>query len=110
MKKFRIEFTDEAKADIVGSYEWGIREWGPGAALKWYRALRSNVRELLTHFPSSQAIAPESAELGIEVRQVIFLRYRLLFEIDGKTVRILHLKGPFIYKELNSGEIEPLEE
>lgn len=110
MKKFRIEITDEAKGDIVGSYEWGRREWGSSAALKWYRALRSNVRELLTHFTSSQTIAPESAELGVEIRQMIFQRCRLLFEIDGKAVRILHLKGPFVDEELNSGESEPLEE
>ena len=96
MKKFRIEFTEEAKADIARSYDWGKSEWGISPAIRWYRALRSSVRELLVHFPLSQSIAPESDELGIEVRQLIFRRYRLIFEIDGNTVRILHLKGSFV--------------
>lgn len=94
MKKFRIEFTDEARADIVESYEWGRREWDSSGALQRYRALRSNVRELLTHFPSSQSIAPESLELGVEVRQMIFQRYRLNFEIHESTARVLHLQRP----------------
>ena len=104
MKKFRIEFTDEAKDDIARSYVWGKREWGASAALRWYRALRSSVREMLVHFPMSQSIAPESDELDIEIRQLIFRRYRLLFEIDGKTVRILHLRGPFVDEDTETDE------
>ena len=96
MKRFRIEFTDEAKADISASYEWGKREWGHARALRWYRALRSAVRNLLSLFPFGNPIAPESEEFDVEIRQLIFQRYRILYEIKGKTVRILHLKGPFV--------------
>ncbi len=103
MKKFRIEFTDEAKADITKSYDWGKRRWGTAAAQRWYSALRSSVRELLVHFPLSQSIAPESDELGVEVRQMIFRRYRLIFNIDGNTVRILHLKGSFVNDGFDDG-------
>ncbi len=107
MKRFRIEFTDEAKADIARSYDWGKRKWGASAALRWYRALRSSVRELLVHFPLSQSIVPESDELGIEVRQMMFRRYRVIFKIDGSKVQILHLKGSFVGDEFDDeGDFE----
>ncbi len=106
MKRFRIEFTDEAKADIARSYDWGKREWGASAATKCYRALRTSVRDLLGHFPLSQSIAPESNELGEELRQLVFQRYRLIFEIHGKTVRVVHLKGLFVDEDPDpEGEI-----
>ena len=72
---------------------------GTGAALRWYRQLKVQVRETLTHFPLSQPIAPESEDVSGEIRHMIFGRYRILFEIVGKTVRVLHLRGAFVDKE-----------
>ena len=103
MKRFRIELTDEAKADFDRSYNWGTREWGRSAAARWYRELRASIREILGHFPLSQPIAPESEELGAELRQMIFRRYRVIFEIERSTVRILHLKGPFVDDKIGDG-------
>ena|SRR5580765_6087266 len=96
MQRFRIKFTDNAKIDIAKSFEWGCDEWGLSVALRWYRQLKSQTRELLTYFPLSQPLAPESSEMNIEIRQMVFGRYRLLFEIDGTVVRILHLRGAFV--------------
>jgi len=99
MKRYRVEFTNEAKRDINESYEWGRREWGDAKALEWYRSLRAKTREILTHFPLSQPVAPESPEAGTELRQVIFGRYRILFEIEKRTVRVLHVQGAFAEKK-----------
>ena len=99
MKRYRVEFTDEAKRDINESYEWGRREWGDAKALSWYRSLRAKTREILTHFPLSQSVGPESSEAETELRQVIFGRYRILYEIEKRTVRVLHIQGTFIEKE-----------
>jgi plasmid stabilization system protein ParE len=96
MKRYRVEFTDEAKRDMGESYEWGCREWGKVAALRWYRTLRSKTREMLSHFPTSQPLAPESTEADGEIRQMIFGRYRVLYEIDKRTVRVLHIRGSFV--------------
>lgn len=99
MKPFRIEFTDNAKIDIAKSFEWGCDEWGLSAALRWYRQLKSQTRKLLIHYPLSQPLAPESSEMDSEIRQMMFGRYRVLFEIDGKFVRILHLRGAFVERD-----------
>lgn len=98
MKRYRVEFTNEAKRDINESYEWGRREWGDAKALSWYRSLRAKTREILTHFPLSQSVAPESSEAGTELRQVIFGRYRILYEVEKRAVRVLHVQGAFVEK------------
>lgn len=96
MKRYAVVFTEEAKRDIANSYEWGREEWGEAAARRWYLKLRSHTRGNLTRFPLGQPLAPESEEVGQEIRHLIFGRYRILFEIVGRTVRILHLRGAFM--------------
>jgi len=53
----------------------------------------------LAEFPRRCPLAPESAEIGLEVRQRIYGFYRLLFTLvdadddgDADTVRILHVR------------------
>ena len=99
MNRYRVEFSDESKHDIATSYEWGRKEWGAAAALRWYRGLRSQTRDLLTHFPEIQPMAPESDETRREIRQMVFGRYRVLFEIRKRTVRILHVRGAYVDRE-----------
>lgn len=99
MKRFRVEFTDEAKSEIAQSYEWGRQEWGSAAALRWYRKLRSQTRDILSHFPLSQPIAQENEDFNSEIRQMIFGRYRVLFEIDRRVVKILHVRGSYVEKD-----------
>jgi hypothetical protein len=57
----------------------------------------------LTSLPLSCPLAPESDDLGIEVRQLIVQRYRVLFIVEKKTVTILHIRGPYATC-LESGE------
>jgi plasmid stabilization system protein ParE len=66
MKKFKIVFTDEAIADIDRSFAWGKKKWGIEQARKWYRDLRSNIREKLRVVPLAVPIAPETEELGLK--------------------------------------------
>ena len=99
MKRYRVEFSDDAKNDIMHSYEWGREKWGAAAAEQWYRNLKQHTRKLLTHYPLAQPLAPESEDVEGDVRHLIFGRYRLLYEIVGKTVRVLHLRGAFVDKD-----------
>lgn len=54
--------------------------------------------------PLSCAIAAESRELSIEVRQLIVARYRVLFIVEGKNVTILHVRGPFVSEIVSTEE------
>lgn len=95
MKRYKVVFTEESKQDIANSYEWGREEWGEAAARRWYLKLKSHTRDILTRFPLGQPVAPESDEAGRDIRHLIFGRYRILFEIVDRTVRILHVRGAF---------------
>jgi plasmid stabilization system protein ParE len=95
MPKFEISFTPQAVDDILNSYQWGLQTWGENAAEKWLRELYRCIYDRLTVFPKSCPPAPESDELDGEVRQLIFLRYRILFEIDKGLVVVLQVDGPF---------------
>ncbi|PYT01539.1 MAG: hypothetical protein DMF63_01455 [Acidobacteria bacterium] len=96
MKRYRVEFSDTAESELVDSIIWGVTNWGKEPTFRWARNLRQKVTTLLAANPLAHPLAPESKWASVEVRQLIVGRYRVLFEIRGKTVNILHITGPFI--------------
>lgn len=98
-KRYRVIITERAKLDFDRSYEWGRREWGDAAARRWYRKIKLQILESLSTFPLGHPIAPESVEYGGEIRHMIIGRYRVLFEIEGKIVRVMHLRGSYLGPE-----------
>src|SRR5687767_7507304 len=106
MKRYRVEFSAEAKAEIERSFEWGVREWGIVAAHDWYKLLTRATRLRLAMFPSGCPLAPENDDFPFEVRHMIIGRYRLIFKIEKRTVRILHLRGSYIGSSTGSGDDE----
>jgi len=68
---------------------------GSRSRVKVVQKAQGRIQHSLPYFPLGHPIAPETEDLGFEVRHMIIDRYRVLFEIAGKTVRILHLRGPY---------------
>ena len=95
MKPYRVEFSDTSETELVDSIIWGITFWGEERTFLWARELRKKVTTLLESAPLALPVAPESEWATVEVRQLIVGRYRVLFEIRGKIVNILHIRGPF---------------
>ena len=93
--KFTIRYSQQANADLAGSYEWGIERWGFEAAGRWLTSIDSRINVRLSVMPYACPLAPETIEFEYDVRQLIFGRYRVLFSIDGEDVRILRIRGPF---------------
>lgn len=98
-KRYRVVFTDRAKRDFDRSYKWGRRELGDARARKWYREIKSQILASLSAFPLGHPPAPESEQHGSEIRHMIVGRYRVLFEVEGKTVRVMHLRGSYVNPE-----------
>ena len=96
MKKYWIVFHPEAEQDIRASYKWGCRVWGKAKSKQWAQELRLTIINRLATFPTSCPVAPESEALAETVRQLCIGRYRVLFTINGKTVRIQHIRGPYV--------------
>ena len=96
MKKHNVILHPDAELDIESSFKWGCRAWGEEKAKEWVRKLRRTFRKQLTSMPLSCSLAPESEELGVSIRHLIVGRYRVLFTVTGRTVTILHVRGPYI--------------
>lgn len=95
MIKFEVSFLPEAQEDILSSYDWGVLNWGEDAAVKWLKELYRVIDIRLTSSPLACPLAPENEEWSMEVRQLIFLRYRILFTIfEGEAV-IVRVSGPY---------------
>ena len=95
MPRYRIRFNIRALDDIETSISWGLENWGEELTIRWSRELYGIVYGQLSVFPLSCPVAPESAETGLEIRQLIFDRYRILFTVMDDEVLILYVRGPF---------------
>jgi len=94
-KKYILTVHPNAESDIESSFQWGYRRWGRKKAMAWVRELRNVIVNRLTSTPLSGSIAPESEELGIQIRQLVLGRYRILYIVDKKTVTVLHVRGSY---------------
>src|ERR1700733_1888752 len=93
----RVVLGGRAAADVDHIYGW-IKERSEPGAVRWYAAFLRAASQLRTD-PARHAVAPESEQLGEEIRHYFFRtprgrRYRLLFAIGPIEVRILRVRGP----------------
>ncbi len=95
MGKYAIRYNPDALTDLADSFEWGLHIWGSEAARKWYNDIEAIIASRLSSMPSSCPPAPENKDLDLEVRQLIYGRYRVLFTIEGDLVRVLYIHGPY---------------
>ena len=95
MKKHKVILHPDAELDIESSFKWGCRAWGEENAKLWVRKLRRTFRKQLTSMPLACPLAPEGEQLSIPIRHLIVGRYRVLFTVRGRTVTILHVRGPY---------------
>ena len=95
MKKYKVILHPDAELDIESFFKWGCRAWGEENAKLWVRKLRRTFRKHLTSMPLACPLAPEGEQLSIPIRHLIVGRYRVLFTVRGRTVTILHVRGPY---------------
>ena len=91
---YRVEISPSALADAEESFRW-IYGKSPSDAATWFSNLLKTI-DTLEEFPRRCSLAPESEELGKEIRQLLFMMhhstYRILFEIAGDEVRIYRIR------------------
>ncbi len=86
-KRCRVEVTDSAEGEAFRIYET-IRDDSPSRAAKWYSEIERQMSTLALS-PRRCPVSPESAEIGVEYRHLIFGNYRTVFRIDGGTVWVV---------------------
>ena len=91
---FRVVFRPQARADVAAAVAWLART-SPTTAARWRSGLFQIVEKLETN-PALCPAADEAADLGLELRELLYGRrrsiYRILFTIDGQTVNILRVR------------------
>ena len=92
--KYEVLIAPSAEADLEEAYGW-LSEQAAEAAVKWYNGVLDAFLSLET-FPERCPLAPESQAFEREIRQLLHVKrqhvYRILFDVSGETVRILHVR------------------
>ena len=80
---YRVDISLPALADAEEAYLW-LKERSADRAVDWYEGLLETVFSL-ENFPTRCPLAPESADIGKEIRQLLYSKrgrvYRILFAI-----------------------------
>jgi toxin ParE1/3/4 len=94
LKKYEVLIMPSAEAELEAAYRW-LFERDPEAAGAWFNGALDAFLKLET-LPERCPLAPESDAFDHEIRQLLYGRrqhaYRILYDISGDTVRILHIR------------------
>jgi plasmid stabilization system protein ParE len=86
----KVLLTPRAAGDAEAVYRWIARD-APDTAIDWYNGLL-DAFDSLNSLPNRCPLAREAPSLRRDVRQLLYGKYRILFVIEGKLVRILHVR------------------
>ena len=92
--RYRVIIEHPAWQDIDEAFDW-LRKRVPEHAVRWFNSIEAAIPGLASR-PERCPVAPESEELGREIRQLLHGRhsgrYRVLFEIRRNIVHVLHVR------------------
>ena len=107
MTEFSVLLAPEALSDVRQVVIW-IGEQSPLDATKWHNGVMAAIQTLATH-PLRCPLAPEDSHFELEIRQLIYGRYRILFSIAQKRIRILrvlHGARDYILPDIDDTDFE----
>lgn len=87
---YRILYTATARADLASQIAY-IAEHSLQAAVRWYDGCLDAI-ESLRSMAERRPVAPEAEAFDREIRQLLYHSHRILFEIIGDTVYVLHIR------------------
>ena len=89
MPKYRVEITNVAELDILQIFQY-VASDNQMAAMKLVSEIERQI-DSLEQFPLRCPVIPESRDLGIEYRHIIYGNYRTIFRIDESRVIIMRV-------------------
>ncbi len=87
---YRVLITLPARRDLRDAFGWIARS-SPRRAQVWLRGARQAI-QTLADFPRRCPLAPGDGDSDLEIRQLLYGHYRILFTIDGEVVRVYHVR------------------
>lgn len=104
---YRVELSPQAEQEIEQAYLWILNQ-SPASAHRWYNGLIDALNSLKT-MPQRRPLAPEHDAFDDEIRQLLYgrrqHRYRALFTVHGRTIRVLHVRHGAM-RHLSPGAME----
>jgi toxin ParE1/3/4 len=88
-KKYRVDITASAEADIAEIWDY-IAQESPHSATAFILRLEDQIGAL-EGFPERCPLVPENEVLGTAYRHLLFGHYRTIFKIIGAKVIILRV-------------------
>src|SRR5215210_3553903 len=86
----KVLLSPQVKQDIEAAY-LHIRADAPETARRWRIRLLELIRTL-SNFPELHEIATEARDVGVELRQMLYGNYRILYTVDAVAVRVHALR------------------
>ncbi len=88
---YDVVVESSARKNIDDAFRWMVTNISPESATLWYLDIYGAM-DSLKDFPARCGLAIENQFFKEEIRQLICGKYRILFEIDDETVRVLHVR------------------
>jgi plasmid stabilization system protein ParE len=92
---FRVEIAPRARQDANAILEWLAAQNAGEAGLRWFGKLEEAIGSLAEQ-PERCTLAPESASVPFEMRQLLYGHkphvYRILFTVEEGVVYVLHIR------------------
>jgi plasmid stabilization system protein ParE len=88
--RHNVELSRRAQRDIAEAHEY-IRQDAPGRAERWRQRLLAAI-DTLEHWPARHSLAPEAETVGMDLRQMLFGAYRILYVVEGDIVNVLTVR------------------
>ena len=88
---YDVVVESSARKNIDDAFRWMVANTSSEYAALWYMEIYGAM-DSLRDSPARCGLAIENQYFKEEIRQLICGKYRLLFEIDGETVRVLHVR------------------
>ena len=76
---YHIVYQDPAEVELIAICRWIARR-SPSRAEAWFDGAIAAI-DTLTSFPRRCPLAPEDAEFDVEVRQLLYGEFRILFTL-----------------------------
>ncbi|CBN57886.1 MULTISPECIES: type II toxin-antitoxin system RelE/ParE family toxin [Kamptonema] len=87
---FRVEISPSALTDAEEAFLYMQKDSSLNAE-EWYNGLVNAILSL-ENLPNRCPLASESEEIGREIRQLIYKRYRILFSVSEEIVQVLRIR------------------
>ncbi len=89
MRRYKVEITQSAEADIKDIFDY-VSANNKAAAIRLIDEIERQIETLETS-PMRCAVIPEAHELSEKYRHLIYGNYKTIFRIDGSRVIIMRI-------------------